>query len=57
MPEKRKTLAMTVTVSVPAEMTAAQARKEVRSLIGDQCNYAADYEDVRVRSVKAARKS
>lgn len=33
---KRKTVTMTVTVSCPKWLTAAQARKEVRSLINDQ---------------------
>lgn len=36
---KRKELTMSVRVSVPAWMTAAQARREVRTLINQQCNY------------------
>lgn len=39
MASKRKTLTMQVTVSVPAWMTAADARREVRTLINEQCNY------------------
>lgn len=36
---KRKQVTMSVTVSVPSWMTAAQARREVRTLINDQCNF------------------
>jgi len=36
MAKKKKLVTMLVTVSVPAELTAAQARKEVRTLINDQ---------------------
>lgn len=36
---KRKRITMTVTVSAPHWLTAAQARKEVRSLINDQAHY------------------
>lgn len=36
---QRKQLTMEVTVSVPSWMTAAQARREVRTLVNQQCNY------------------
>lgn len=36
MARKKKTISMVVEVSVPAWLTAAQARKEVRSLIQHQ---------------------
>lgn len=42
MTRKRKALTMSVTVTVPHWMTAAQARREVRSLINDQCGYMID---------------
>lgn len=45
---------MLVTVTVPADMSAAQARREVRTLITHQCNYSADEGDVIARLVKAA---
>lgn len=39
MATTRKQVTMTVTVSVPKWMTAAQARREVRTLINQQCFY------------------
>lgn len=36
MARKRKLVTMTVTVSCPTWLTAAQARREVKSLINDQ---------------------
>lgn len=52
MSKNRKTIRLLLTVSVPAEMSAADARREVRTLINDQCNYDADPGDVRARAVK-----
>jgi len=61
MAKKRKTVTMLVTVSVPARasfyyheraVTAADARREVRTLIADQTNYFLDPEDVKVRAVR-----
>lgn len=58
MPTKRvptrKRLRMMVTVSVPFGMGAHQARREVKSLITDQCNFAAEPEDVKAISVRPA---
>jgi hypothetical protein len=51
---KRKTVTMLVRVSVPVDMTAAEARREVRTLINDQSNYMADPDDVRVKSCAAS---
>lgn len=48
----RKRLTMTVTVSVPHGMTAAAARREVRTLITHQCNWSADDGDVKALSVR-----
>jgi hypothetical protein len=55
MAQTRKQVTMLVTVSVPREMTAAEARLEVRTLVNDQCNYSADEGDVKVRSIKPAK--
>lgn len=39
MAKRRKKITMLVTVSVPAALPAAAARREVRSLINDQCEF------------------
>lgn len=52
---KRKTVTMLLKVSVPAGTSAADARREVRTLVNDQCNYWLDPEDVRVQSLKPYR--
>ena len=52
----RKRFRLIVEVSVPVGMTAAEARREVKTLISDQCNYAADPDDIKALSVKAAPK-
>lgn len=41
MARKRKRVRMTVTVSIPACFSAADARREVRSLINHQAGYSA----------------
>ena len=46
----RKFVRMSLTVSVPRDMSASDARREVRTLIGNQSNYSAEPEDVKVRS-------
>lgn len=48
---KRKDLFMLIKVSVPRDMPAAQARREVRELITNQCNYSAEPGDVKCRRV------
>lgn len=53
MTEKRKLVTMIVTVSVPAFLSAHGARREVRHLINEQCNYGLDTGDVKVRSISA----
>lgn len=45
MAKRKKQISMVVTVSVPAWLTAAQARKEVRSLIGGQCFFGHERRD------------
>lgn len=58
MTAKRKQIAMLVVVSVPEGMTAAQARREVRTLITDQCNWSADEGSVKaIKVAPAARRN
>jgi hypothetical protein len=55
--KRRKHIKMTVTLSVPHWMTAAWARREVRELVNNQCNYLSsgpDYEEFYVRASKVA---
>lgn len=51
MTAKRKQITMVVKVSVPKDVTARQARREVRELITHCCPYHCDEGDVVVRSV------
>lgn len=52
-PEKRRRkITMLVTVSVPANMPAAMARREVRTLITHQANYQGDPGDVKCVGIK-----
>lgn len=51
----RKRVTMLVTVTVPDDMTAAEARREVRSLITHQANFSAAEGDVKAVSVKPAK--
>jgi hypothetical protein len=51
--KRRKEVSLLVRVTVPASMTKAEAAREVRTLISDQCNYAADYDDVRVKACRS----
>ncbi len=55
MAKKRKTVMM-LRVSVPVKMKAEQVRREVRTLVNDQCNYGVDVEpgDLRVQSCSPA---
>lgn len=50
--KSRKTVSMKLTVTVPKNMPAADARREVRSLINDLRNYYADPGDVKVKAIK-----
>lgn len=52
----RKRIPMLVTVSVPVGMTAAEARREVRTLITEQCNWRADSDDVKAIAVRPVKK-
>jgi hypothetical protein len=61
MAKTRKAVTMLVTVTVPRGLTAAQARREVRTLINEQCNYLDsvpgtwDEVTVKVRQIKAVK--
>ncbi|MBS4016809.1 MAG: hypothetical protein KGZ68_01110 [Dechloromonas sp.] len=55
MARRRKLVTMLVTVSVNPDMCARDARREVRTLVNEQCNYRWDPEDIRVRSVEPVR--
>lgn len=50
---KRKVVNMRISVTVPADMSAADARREVRYLIKDGSGWARP-EDVTIRSVRPA---
>lgn len=49
-----KNLSFLLTVSVPVDMSTALAKAELKSLINEQCNYASEPGDVRVKSLKPA---
>lgn len=55
---KRKKITVEVTVTFPSWMTAAQARREVRTLINNQSNYldhGPDFQDVHEKTIRATR--
>lgn len=54
MTRTRKRVTMLVTVSVPRDVTAAHARREVKTLVGSACNWSLDPDDVKVISIKPA---
>lgn len=54
MAKLTKLVTMTVTVRVPKDMPVADARREVRTLINEQCNYSADAGAVLVSSISPA---
>lgn len=57
MSKRRKTVTMLVTVSVPVDMPAWEARREVRTLINEQSNWSGEWDqgDVKVRRLRAAK--
>ncbi len=57
MASRRKRVTMLITVTVPADMSAAQARLEVRTLINEQANYFANEGDVKAAAIKPAAKA
>lgn len=52
----RKFVTIALTVSVPLDMSHAQARLEVRTLINEQSNHTADYGEVKAFAVRAGKK-
>lgn len=50
---RRKDVWMLLRVSTPPGTTARDARREVRSLVNDQCNYSLDPGDVKVRVLRS----
>ncbi len=46
-----------VRVKAPDDMPAAQVRREIRSLINDQCNHSADEGDLRAAKVSPVPKA
>lgn len=55
MTKTRKRVTMLVTVSIPADYSAADARREVRSLVAEQCNYAMDSAELKLISVRPSK--
>lgn len=51
MANKRKRITMTVTVSVPADLPAKDARREVRTLINHQSGWLSRLEDGDVKAI------
>lgn len=52
----RKRMTLKVTISFPAWMTAAEARREVRTILNNQTNYLShgpDWQEVDERTVRA----
>lgn len=52
MTKTRKRVTMTVTVSVPADRTAAEARREVKTLVREQCFYSMDDGELKLVGVR-----
>lgn len=57
MPRPRKRITMLVTVSVPANIAAAHARLEVKTLVADGCNYSLGSDEVKLISVRPIPKN
>lgn len=55
--KKRRTAVLLVTVSYDPKLTAAEVRREVRTLVNEQSNYLCKVNDgdLRVRKIKPAR--
>lgn len=50
---KRRTIQVVVTLSYADHVSAAEARRELRTRVNDGCCYSHDQEDVRVRKMQA----
>ena len=55
--QKRKKITMEVSVFVPVDMSARDARREVRTLINERCNFSAEYDDIKATAVKPMKAS
>lgn len=55
MTKTRKRVTMLVTISIPAGYSVADARREVRSLVAEQCNYSMDDAELKLISVRPAK--
>lgn len=51
MSKHRKLITVTVTLSVKPGVTKAEAKRELRTRVNEECCYSLDTEDVRVRKV------
>ncbi len=56
MPRKREHYVL-VKISAPWQLTANEVRREVRTLINEQCNHSAEPEDIRARKIMPVPKS
>lgn len=54
--KRYKQITMILTVRVPLRMSAAEARREVRTLVSEQCNYSYDCDDVRAVKCRPYKK-
>ncbi len=57
MMPRKKVHHVLVRVSAPSDLSAAEVRREVRTLINEQANWAADHGDVRAQKVAPAPKA
>ncbi|WP_295537622.1 hypothetical protein [uncultured Thioclava sp.] len=57
MAAKKKTHYVLVRVKARDDMSATEVRREVRTLINDQCNYSAEPDDLRASKVSHVPKS
>lgn len=55
--KRRKSVEMTVRVTVPITMSARDARREVRSLISHQANWRSDMDRGDVKAIKVSAAS
>ncbi len=58
MASRRKTITMLLTITVPRDMSATEARREVKTLVNEQCFYSSfvDEGDIKVRGCRPAKK-
>lgn len=54
MAAKKKRITMLITVSVPERMSAGAARREVRTLINEQCLFSPEWDEEDIKAVRVA---